>query len=85
MNQQTVPNPESITLECIIAKKEALRLKINEQKQKMHLLTREIVAPAVPMANKSNSIMRAFNTGMAAFDGIMMGMKIMRRIRKLFR
>lgn len=85
MNQQSSLSSEPITLESIIQKKEILRQQITRQKQTMNLLAKEIIAPAVPVAGKTNSMMRAFNTGMAAFDGIMMGVKIMRRIRKLFR
>ena len=29
--------------------------------------------------------MRAFNTGMAVFDGVMLGVKLMRKVRKIFR
>ena len=29
--------------------------------------------------------MRSFNTGMAIFDGVVMGVKIMKKIRRFFR
>lgn len=29
--------------------------------------------------------MRSFNTGMAIFDGVMLGMKMIRKVRGLFR
>lgn len=41
-------------------------------------LTRDILAPIAPTTNKANAIMRAFNTGMAVFDGVRLGLKVMK-------
>lgn len=74
-----------ITLEDITRRKEELKAQIHGQKQAMTATVREIFAPLAPANNKANAIMRSFNTGMAVFDGVMMGIKFMRRIRKYFR
>ena len=51
----------------------------------MTATTREIFAPLAPATNKADAIMRSLNTGMAIFDGVVMGIKIMRKIRAYFR
>ena len=55
---------------------------IAERKKK---LLKEIHAPLAPATNKADALMRSFNTGMAVFDGVVMGIKIMRKIRAYFR
>ena len=58
---------------------------IHARKRAMAATTREIFAPVAPATNKADAIMRSFNTGMAVFDGVVMGIKIMRKIRAYFR
>lgn len=55
---------------------------IRLQKEIMTGLTQEIFAPLEPATNKANAMMRAFNTGMAVFDGIVLGVKVMKKFRK---
>lgn len=75
----------AITLEDIALRKAELQKDIQEKKENIKELSRELFAPLEPATNKANAIMRAFNTGMAIYDGAMTGVKIVRRIRKLFR
>lgn len=82
MNPQT---PSKITLEEITLRKEKLFKEIHTQKRAMTVTTREIFAPIAPATNKADALMRSFNTGMAVFDGVMMGIKIMRKVRTYFR
>lgn len=82
MSTQT---PKKITLEDIAQQKAKLLVEIHTQKKAMTSTVREIFAPLAPANNKADAIMRSFNTGMAIFDGVMMGIKIMRKIRKYFR
>lgn len=82
MNAQT---PAKITLEEITLRKEKLLKEIHSQKRAMTATTREIFAPIAPATNKADALMRSFNTGMAVFDGVMMGIKIMRKVRAYFR
>lgn len=75
----------AITLEDIALRKAELQKNIQEKKENIKELSRELFAPLEPATNKANAMMRAFNTGMAIYDGAMTGVKIVRRIRKLFR
>ena len=75
----------AITLEDIALRKAELQKGIQEKKENIKELSRELFAPLEPATNKANAMMRAFNTGMAIYDGAMTGVKIVRRIRKLFR
>ena len=80
MNNST-PTPQKITLEDIDQRKQDIR----NQKQAMADTTRRIFAPLAPAASSGSSLMRSFNTGMAIFDGVMLGMKMIRKVRGLFR
>lgn len=82
MSEQT---PHKFTLEEIAERKKKLLNEIHAQKRAMTTTTREIFAPIAPATNKADAIMRSFNTGMAIFDGVVMGIKIMRKIRAYFR
>ncbi len=82
MNAQT---PQKFTLEEIAERKKKLLNEIRAQKKAMTATTREIFAPLAPATNKANSLMRSFNTGMAVFDGVVLGIKIMRKVRTYFR
>jgi len=78
------PDTTSITLESITQRKKELREELHLQKQVMTDTARDLFAPLAPAADKGNAIMRAFNTGMAVFDGVMLGVKMMKRVRKMF-
>ena len=75
-------NTTPVTLESIAQKKAMLLQEIRLQKEIMTGLTQEIFAPLA--TNKANAMMRAFNTGMAVFDGIVLGVKVMKKFRKIF-
>ena len=77
MNNST-PTPKKITLEDIAQE-------ICDQKQARAETTRRIFAPRAPAASGGNALMRSFSTGMAIFDGVMLGMKMIRKVRGLFR
>ena len=78
------PDTTYITLESIAQRKEEVRKKLHLQKQIMTDTARDFFAPLAPAADKGNAIMRAFNTGMAVFDGVMLGLKMMKRFRRMF-
>ena len=84
MNNST-PTPPKITLEDIAQRKQEILQDIRNQKQAMADTTRRIFAPHAPAASSGSSLMRSFNTGMAIFDGVMLGMKMIRKVRGLFR
>ena len=77
-------NTTPVTLESIAQKKAMLLQEIRLQKEIMTGLTQEIFAPLEPATNKANAMMRAFNTGMAVFDGIVLWVKLMKKFRKIF-
>lgn len=81
---EKIPETAPVTLESIARQKAELRQQISQQKEVMTRLTQEIFAPLEPATNKAGSVMRAFNTGMAVFDGIMLGVKVMGRFRRFF-
>ena len=81
MSAQT---PAKITLEEITQRKKKLLNEIQAQKRAMTATT-EIFSPLAPAANKADSLMRSFNTGMAIFDGVVLGIKIMKKMRTYFR
>lgn len=80
----SAPIPHKFTLEEISERKKKVLSEINASKRAMTTTTREIFSPLAPATTKADSIMRSFNTGMAIFDGVVMGIKIMRKVRKYF-
>lgn len=80
-SQHTEPQ---ITLEDIAQMRQDKYNEITKQKEKMTATARSLFAPLEPVAGKWNMISRTFNTGFAVFDGAMMGLKIMHRIRHYF-
>lgn len=77
--------PKKITLEDVAQRKQKVLQEISDQKRIMTNITHRIFAPLTPAASSSNALIRSFNNGMAIFDGVMIGMKIIRKIRRLFR
>ncbi len=73
-----------VTLEEITRQKMEIRRRIKEQKQNMQASATELFAP-VKAANKIELIMNSVNSGMAVVDGVMTGMRLMRRVRGYFR
>ena len=69
-------NTTPVTLESIAQKKAMLLQEIRLQKEIMTGLTQEIFAPLEPATNKANA--------MAVFDGIVLGVKVMKKFRKIF-
>ena len=54
-----------------------------QSKERMQQLARQLFAPQ-ESKTKFEGMMQHINTGIAAYDGIMTGMKILRRIRTFF-
>ena len=85
MDMNDTIQTEILTLEDLQRQKAEALEELRAQKQVMNDTARNLFAPITPAANKGTAIMRAFNTGMAVFDGVVMGIKIMRKIRAYFR
>lgn len=73
-----------ITLEEISRQKKDVYRQIKEQKQLIQLTATNLFAP-VKAANKVELFMNSVNSGIAVVDGVMTGMKVMRRVRSFFR
>lgn len=82
MNNQ--PTSPKITLDDIARRKEELLEEICAQQKAMATTARNIFAPLAPAASAGGAMMRSFNTGMAIFDGVMLGIKMIRKVRSLF-
>ena len=72
------------TLEELTRQKAALLQEIQTQKTTLVRLSQNLVAPLAPAAEKGNSVLHAFNRGMAVFDGVMIGLKLMRKFKSFF-
>ena len=84
MDMNDTVQTEILTLEDLQRQKAEALEELRAQKQVMNDTARNLFAP-IPAANKGTAIMRAFNTGMAVFDGAMLGIKLMKKVRKIFR
>lgn len=85
MNMNDAVQTEILTLEDLQQQKAEALEELRAQQQIMADTARNLFAPIAPAADKGTAIMRAFNTGMAVFDGVMLGVKLMRKVRKIFR
>ena len=85
MDMNDTVQTEILTLEDLQRQKAEALEELRAQKQVMNDTARNLFAPIAPAANKGTAIMRAFNTGMAVFDGAMLGIKLMKKVRKIFR
>lgn len=82
-NQQQ--KPQTITLEYIARLIAFFCSRISSSFSALSRTTRRIFAPLAPAASKGDALMRSFNTGMAVFDGVMLGWKILKQVRRFFR
>lgn len=85
MNMNDTVQTEILTLEDLQQQKAEALEELRAQQQIMADTARNLFAPIAPAADKGTAIMRAFNTGMAVFDGVMLGVKLMGKVRKIFR
>lgn len=74
------------TLEDITLRKQEVLQDIRTQHQILSDTGKQIVAPFMPSSDPMQStLVKKVNTGMAIFDGVMVGMKIFKSIRNVFR
>ena len=81
--QNNTPNTE-ITLDMICQQKAEKLSEIRASKQRISLQARELFHPA-EATSKSNALINNFSSGIAIFNGVITGLKIIRRIRSIFR
>ena len=77
---------QKITLEDIMQRKQEVLQDIHIQHQVIAETTQAIFAPILPSPKlDQTALIKKFNTGMAIFDGVMVGMKVFKSIRKFFK
>ncbi len=80
---QTTPR-EVITLDMICQQKSEKLAEIRASKQRITKNARELFHPSTN-TGEGKTLMNNFSSGIAIFNGIMTGFKIIKRIRSLFR
>lgn len=78
----TAPSTD-YSLEQIKAMRIAKRREIQQSVRKIQLIGEQLFAPQKSIG-KMDGIMQQVNAGIAAYDGIMTGLKIIRRIQSFF-
>lgn len=73
----------SYTIESIRERRLAKREELKQSKDRMQNLSQQLFAPQQGK-NKIDSLMQQVNMGIAAYDGLMTGIKILRRVRGFF-
>lgn len=71
------------TIEMIRQQRLDKTAEVLQSKERMQQLARQLFAPQ-ESKSKLEGMMQHINTGIAAYDGILTGMKILRRIRTFF-
>lgn len=83
-NPKMPANGKVYTLELLREEKRQVRKQIKESSDRIRNTYQSIVAPPKQPTTKMESFMNAFDQGMAIYDGVMMGMRIVRAIRSIF-
>ena len=85
MSMNTLNNTHKnvMTLEKICQQKDEKLIEIRASKQRITETARQIFRPN-ESESKANTLMDNFNSGVAIFNGIMTGFKIIKRIRNYF-
>lgn len=78
---------ERITLKDIARRKEEAQKELREQKAIVIGLSKELFAPLMPapQTHKPNKMQRGVNAIVAVYDGVLIGMKVVRVLRGIFR
>lgn len=76
---------QATTLDDIRTLRKQALIDVQQQKKVLTATVHKIVAPLAPTVTKGNSIMKAFNTGMAIFDGFVLGIKLIRKFQRFIR
>lgn len=77
-------NNNKYTLENISELRALKKEEIKKSKENIRELSRILFAPP-ESRSKMDILINNFNTGMAAYDGIMTGLKVLKRIKSTFR
>ena len=84
MNEQNnIPQPPYYSVESIAQRRAEKKEEILRSKARSQNLTQELFAPQ-KSKNQMDNMMQHINAGIAAYDGLMTGLKILRRVRGFF-
>lgn len=84
MNEQNnIPQPPHYSVESIAQRRAEKKEEILLSKARIQNLTQELFAPQ-KSKNQMDNMMQHINAGIAAYDGLMTGLKILRRVRGFF-
>ena len=84
MENLKATSPNRTTLAMISQQKAEKLAEIQASKQRINQQAKELFHPSEDSGN-THHLMNNFSSGIAIFNGIMTGFKIIRRIRNLFR
>lgn len=84
MNTPNEPQRTKVTLEMISQQKVQKLTEIRESKQRITDTAIQLFRPN-EVQGGSNALMNNFSSGIAIFNGVMTGFKIIKRIRSLFK
>lgn len=84
MNEQNnIPQPPYYSVESIAQRRAEKKEEILRSKARIQNLTQELFAPQ-KSKNQMDNMMQHINAGIAAYDGLMTGLKILRKVRGFF-
>ena len=83
METPTPTRPQSLSLEDIRQMKAGKLEEVRSSKERMNERARRLFAPPEPQSG-TNALMQHFNSGIAIFDGVMTGIRIMRKLQRFF-
>ena len=84
MNEQNnIPQPPYYSVESIAQRRAEKKEEILLSKARIQNLTQELFAPQ-KSKNQMDNMMQHINAGIAAYDGLMTGLKILRRVHGFF-
>jgi len=72
---------KEISLDALLIRKAELKSQINDQKRQITVSTQNLFTPAT----FTNYIFRAFTKSLSVVDGVMLGFKIIKSIRGIFK
>lgn len=79
----TPPKPTPITLESLTRMKTEKLEEVRASKKRINEQARELFTPLQPQKG-TNALMQNISSGIAIFDGVMTGIRIMRKIQRFF-
>lgn len=75
---------KKMTLEELLQRKAEVIKELDVQKKAMTSTAHQIIAPVTPAASHAHSLTHSFNRGMAIFEGLVVGVKTINKIRNFF-